>query len=345
VKNKIIGLIKGEKMKPQIDWNEKYIIDYLPQIGEQDWIELKRADSLDFSESKHRETLAKEVSAMANSGGGYIVIGLDNTTKKVFNGGVEKKIKNDTKEWIENLIPGLTEPPIKKFNVHIIDGKSGESPIEKGKAIFVIDIEDSEQAPHQSEVNKIYYIRSGSHSIPASDQFVRDIMGRVKSPRVGLSFHYAHINPHNPNRHLRQGEKPILVAEISNVGNIYIQYLNIILFIPKYLFKGLPVYEDNETHTIHGIYYIKIVRENINNEIWSREGEIIGREPGRYTPLLPGRTHSFAIHFGDDIQNQVLFPSFGKQSITYEVFADNMMPLKGEVKFSDIQTNMKLPYE
>lgn len=99
-------------MKPTADWDEAYILS-LP--AESDTFECKGSVLLDLSlpkanEGKIREELAKQLSAFANTGGGNLVYGVTNDGG-VDDGGVARVIKGrqPTKEWLEDIIPILTD--------------------------------------------------------------------------------------------------------------------------------------------------------------------------------------------------------------------------------------------
>ena len=64
----------------------------------------------DVKEGNVLDELAKQLSAFANTGGGRIVYGVDNAGA-IDNGGIARVLKGrqPTKEWLEDLIPALTE--------------------------------------------------------------------------------------------------------------------------------------------------------------------------------------------------------------------------------------------
>src|ERR1044071_9035984 len=88
----------------------------------------------------------------ANSGGGNIVYGVrdaDAAAERLVDaGGVSLTIKQNTKEWLEDVIPNLVESSLPAFNVYVITRKDASSGIAANKGIFVIEIPDSESAPH-----------------------------------------------------------------------------------------------------------------------------------------------------------------------------------------------------
>jgi hypothetical protein len=71
-------------------------------------------------------------------------------------GGVSVAIRGSTKEWLEDLIPVLTDFEIVGVNVHQIASESDHSKLEKGKALYIVDVPDSDRAPHQSTTDHLY---------------------------------------------------------------------------------------------------------------------------------------------------------------------------------------------
>ena len=174
--------------KPVSEWDEAYILS-LPK--ESDEFERKGSKLLDLTvtgvtSDKVADELAKQLSAFANSGGGKIIYGLKDDGA-VDLGGVSTKIKDcGTKDWLEQRIPALTEYEIIGFSVHEFGPIASSSQIDPGKALYVVDVPDSDRAPHQSRRDHKYYVRLGSQSSPAPHKMIEDIRNRQKHPRVSL---------------------------------------------------------------------------------------------------------------------------------------------------------------
>jgi predicted HTH transcriptional regulator len=98
-----------------------------------------------------RKELAKDVCAIANSRGGrgYIVIGVEDKTKRII--GMEGNTY--TEEQIQQIISSRCEPPI-PIVYETVDYL--------GKNLYVITIYDGGQKPYQIRENGAFYIRRGS---------------------------------------------------------------------------------------------------------------------------------------------------------------------------------------
>jgi hypothetical protein len=176
--------------KPVAEWTEDDVLA-LPG-GENDSFERKGARLMDLTipgvtqDSVFNE-LAKQLSAFANTGGGQIIYGVTNSGS-VDNGGIVRSVKGShtTTEWVEDVIPTLTDYEIVGFNVYEILPKPTQSAIAPDKALYVVDIPDSDRAPHQSKRDYKYYVRLASKSQPASHRLIEDIRNRARHPKIEL---------------------------------------------------------------------------------------------------------------------------------------------------------------
>jgi len=176
--------------KPASEWDEDYVLS-LPL--EDDTLERKGSALLDLTlpkvnEDAVRDELAKQLSAFANTGGGVIIYGVTDAGK-VDQGGISRSVKGRqaTKEWLEDLIPILTDYEILGVNVYEIAPKDQNSSISSTKALYVVNVPDSERAPHQSKRDFKYYVRLGGRSQPASHRLIEDIRNRARHPILELS--------------------------------------------------------------------------------------------------------------------------------------------------------------
>ncbi len=172
--------------KPACEWDEQYILG-LPL--EDDSFERKGTRLLDLSSNEGSvwDELAKQSSAFANTGGGRIIYGITDSGT-VDNGGVPRiaRGRQSTKDWLEDIIPGLTEYEIVGFNVYEVVARDGSSTIGPEMALYIVDIPDSDRAPHQSKRDHKYYVRLGGKSLPASHRLIEDIRNRLRHPDLKL---------------------------------------------------------------------------------------------------------------------------------------------------------------
>jgi len=172
--------------KPVVEWTEDDVLS-LPR-DENDTFERKGAKLLDLTLPQVNEgdvlnELAKQLSAFANCGGGQIIYGLDDGGG-VDNGGVARSLRGrqSTKEWLENRISTLTDFEIVGVNVYEILPKQSGSSLDQNKSLYVVDVPDSDRAPHQSKRDLKYYVRLGGRSEPASHRLIEDIRNRATHP-------------------------------------------------------------------------------------------------------------------------------------------------------------------
>lgn len=332
--------------------NENEDIDIVLSLfppGEHDWYEVKGNREIDFTlpdlNPKWQEDLSKAISALSNSGGGYLVLGAIESTKniKLDGNGINRKIKNNgTKKWLEDFLHTLTDPFIHGMNVYeFLKFQGVELP---DTALYIVEIDDSPIAPHQAKDHK-YYVRIGSSSKPANNQIVMDIIGRQKYPELKVTFTYGFVNRSDPNYLLREGERWVLIVNIENIGRVYAKYVNVILEIPRYLCHSgyidnfeIPVFEKNY------IKYARFVRENVITENKSLDEQILGRNPGRFDPILPGRNLAFAIPLADDFEMHSMNFVRNNPEIYWYLYADNMPKLSEKISMKAIKIDQSLPF-
>jgi hypothetical protein len=157
-------------------WTESEVLA-LPS-GEHDFFERKSGALLLRPEFERK--LAKAISALSNSGGGYLIIGVEDGGSI---DGVPKlrKGRTTTRDWLEQVIPNLVSRPLQDFRVHEVEPDTS-SLIPSGHVLIVIDIGDSVLAPHQDAFSKHYYHRSGGRSDPAPHHHLEMLWGREKYP-------------------------------------------------------------------------------------------------------------------------------------------------------------------
>jgi len=341
-------------MKSVVEWDEDYVLN-LPQ-GEHDWVEFKSSKLLDLTLSGVKENivldeLSKQVSAFANSGGGSIVYGIQDTpigtprTIDSFGGVSLNAKKNGTKEWLEDVIPNSVDFSIQSFNVYVLTPQDATSGIASGKGIFIIDIPSSDIAPHQAN-DKRYYARIGGKSKPINHRFVIDIMGRAKHPKSRMEVRFL-SEKEARNRSYTGKSKPTISARCRNIGSIYANYINGWIYLPKSLFLN---YDDPiliEGKEFYSIYFENIHKDKVGEyDRYMPLGENRGTTTKaplyatRFDPVLP-KLSCFVISEELKVSTMEELENFTEEEIHWKVYADNAPVEKDFITVKELLENYK----
>jgi hypothetical protein len=139
---------------------EGYHLDYKGKIGEPD---------------KFKKEFSKDISSFGNTGGGYLIIGVDKESKIV---GIEPTIlTKPVDEWFNQVLSTNIDPPVFYYNPKVI------SIPESDKVIVVIHVPESSKKPHMVSETHQYNIRINDSSKPSTHNQVRDMFdySRYKS--------------------------------------------------------------------------------------------------------------------------------------------------------------------
>ncbi len=161
-------------------WTEAEVLS-LP-AGEHDYFDRKSASSFSVDRQAFLDMVAKALSAFANSGGGHLIIGLQDDAV-TFDGVPLHEGRTPIREWFEQKIPNLLSYELQDFRVHEVVPDS-PSAIPIGKVVLVIDVGDSSLAPHQTARTKTYYVRQGGHSVVAPHHYLELLRQRVVGPTL-----------------------------------------------------------------------------------------------------------------------------------------------------------------
>jgi len=183
--------------------------------------------------------LSKQVSAFANGNGGRLFLGLDDQGR--IDGGIPREAKGGgTRAWLEDIVPGCVDPPLRNFNVFEVPwpGPGVPTQINPGCAVYVLEIQPSDDAPHQSHDYR-YYLRIAGKSRPMGHVSVEDISRRTRTPRLAVArlAPYGEIEPvlDDP-----RGLKVHLCLQVlvTNEGRVMAQHAGIELLIPRPVVNG-----------------------------------------------------------------------------------------------------------
>lgn len=320
-------------MKPPSQWTEEDL-RALP-LGEFDWLEAKGRKALDLTvtgvNEKHvRENLSKAVSAFANSGGGVLVLGVQDPKDgwKVDDGGVSLSIRGrTTREWLEDVVPQLVQHPLQRLNVYAIVANGEGSEIGPDRGVFLIEVPDSQIAPHQA-TDLRYYARVGGKSHPIGHRFVSDIFNRPRHPSIDVSVarecsEWVQEKDRWGNPTGKSTRSSKLRIRATNTGRALAQFVHVFVCFPA---KWLP---DDEDSTLDGVveYRFRNTRQDVMGGSFS--GNMTYRPtygPSWFDPMLPGISQSWTINMHDDVEHQL--PD-GK--VEWTAYADSAPATNGSV--------------
>ncbi|KXK02152.1 MAG: Divergent AAA domain protein [Acidobacteria bacterium OLB17] len=185
-------------------------------------LDYKAADALQNTDGKKKE-IAKDVSAMANSAGGVIIYGVkesdDEKRKHLPETITPIDCRTFSKEQLEQIINGNVSPKIEGLLIH---------PISTGNefdVVYVVEVPQGDTA-HQNTKDRRYYKRQNFISEPMLDHEIRDVMNRSEHPKIELLFEI-----------VKETYETNLEVRPFNIGRVYANYINFLLFLPRNLSK------------------------------------------------------------------------------------------------------------
>lgn len=346
-------------MQEPRDWDEEYLLN-LP-VGEFDWLEIKGRRGLDLTlnnvnERDVRQNLSKAISAFANSGGGILVLGLSDPQRswQVDDGGIDLAVKgSSTREWLEDIIPTLVDLPLSSFNVYMVDDSTiNNSQIASDRGVFIIEIFDSKQAPHQANDNK-YYARVGGKSRPIGHRLVADIFGRRQYPKIQLEFSIEVSTYIERNSFVGISSSPLfgqaknqdaqtkpkfeLVVRARNVGRVFAKYVNSFVYLPKVLVPEHILenhYTEDDLDEIDEVQYVSWAKSNTQRDMIKAE-PLGANQYGSswFDPILPGLSYRWEW----DLANSFDRNTMDNLKILWEVHADNSSVQNGSILIKEIE--------
>ena len=185
------------------------------RISESTNIEYKDPRSLENSIS-----IAKDISAMANSNGGTIIYGLCEENKDQTPTKIEWINNNKYKEKIEQVIQTRITPKIENIEINTVYNPTNEK-----EFVLVVNVKKSDIAPHQDIVdkdNRRYWRRNGFTTRQMEHYEIEDLFFKRKRP--DLSFRLVES---------KKSSTPSFDLLIINRGKICGKNILVKLFLPK----------------------------------------------------------------------------------------------------------------
>ncbi len=144
-------------------------------------LDYKRCGSLEKNKER-KDEVSKDVSAFANSAGGIILYGVEEDKHLPTGIDVGFDPRVISKEWIEQVINSTIQRRIDGIRIKEVPLSGPKA----GKAIYVVSIPQSHNAPHMANDNR-YYKRFNFESVRMDDYEVRDVSRRLQVPKFRLT--------------------------------------------------------------------------------------------------------------------------------------------------------------
>lgn len=168
----------------------------------------------------------KEITAFLNTEGGLLIIGAPRETEKQIGNNKIKicqgkltysNFKN--KDWIyqkisSNIVPTPTNLKIEEFIT------------EEGN-VFLIEIPQSENPPHQSSSDGKYYIRLERDAKPAPHGIIKALFNKRRVPKLNAEVFWENLNPATDKIEVRiknetnyPADKVSMIIDLYNIGSV-----------------------------------------------------------------------------------------------------------------------------
>ena len=209
-------------MKRHGDWHEDKILELINnRVEESIQLEYKRSDSLQRND-KARKEMSKDVSAFANSIGGTIIYGLEESSRSPHYATRLSPVDPSgiSKESVEQVINSRIHPRISGIVINPVELKS-KAP---GKFAYVVVVPESYTAHQASDWR--YYKRFNFESVPMEDYEVRQIMNRTIRPAYQFQLQAERTSQSEPTKLRIRGI-------VQNVSEIVARDVSVILLVPR----------------------------------------------------------------------------------------------------------------
>lgn len=265
-------------------------------------LEYKSSEALSFSEEKHKKEFIKDVSAFANSEGGALVYGIveEDHFPKQLDDGVDPKVI--TKERIEQIIHSGIRPKIAQLHINQIKLNNSEN------VWYVITVPQSDTA-HQVTDHR-YYKRYNFLSTPMEDYEIRDVMNRVKYPKIEPVFNCIRSKDSTSEEHQYS-----LAVTLRNEGSIRAHQIKFeVLFPAKLMMQNTMIFTVHDLERSREIPFdMKVLT------LFRDQAPIFPKDEVKYTVL------SFRVD--EKLHN---FITTSSPLLYWRLYADDAPPISGE---------------
>lgn len=266
-------------------------------------LEYKSSDALNLLEERHKKEFTKDVSAFANSEGGILIYGIveENHLPNLLDAGIDPNII--TKERIEQILHSGIKPKISRLHINPVQLSNSRN------IAYVITIPQSDTA-HQASDHR-YYRRYNFLSAPMEDYEIRDVMNRVKCPKIIPNFKSTRSTESTSNQYIYS-----LVVTLKNEGAIRAHQIKFeIIFPSKLIIQNATIFTLNDLEKSRKIPFDAKILTLIKKEI----------------PIFPQDEVKHAVlSFGVD-EKLHEFITTNSPVLIWNLYADDAPPSRGEI--------------
>lgn len=298
---------------PLEPWTYARILQLIDETVEESLhLDYKAAGALAKVPQK-KDEIVKDVTAFANSDGGMIIYGVREHTdmeRRHLPAAIDPIHRRDfSKEWLEQVISNAA-PRVPGILIHPVPVPGDET-----RCLYVVDIPKGETA-HQAADCK-YYRRFNFESVPMRDHEVRDVMNRIKVPRIEVQ---AYLGLRNP------WEESSFLLKLTNVSARLAEHFHVVVRLPPQV-EGRLISPKGEQLTMDR-------DENGDSYFGFSLGQSLHK-----TPLFPASTVTLDQELRADVNRFEMKdgrPLSPRPTIGVKVYADEMQPLHLEFDPSEV---------
>jgi len=200
--------------------------------------EQEETNTLEFKSGKVEILkLCKEICAFLNTEGGLIIIGAPEEKTKTINKSKYNVCQGEltssqfiNKDWLYKKIYSRITPIPTNLKIQEIIGNK--------KKYFVIEVNQSQNPPHQLDAEGRYYIRIEREAKPAPHGIIQSLFDRRQKPKPNAFFYFKNINNYK------------LKTEIVITNDSKITAENINGYISIYGVRNIIIHDANKRNSI-----------------------------------------------------------------------------------------------
>lgn len=297
-------------------WDEAELQRHVIEgIQESSQLEYKAAGALDAKNPDAVE-ITKDISAMANSGGGVVIYGIKEFAKPKKH--LPEKIDpidlaTFSKERLEHIINTI-RPRLTEFKIIPVSLSSSVTDV-----CYVVEVAQGRTA-HQSRDNR-YYRRSNFESVPMEDYEIRLVMNRLTVPDATVQFGT------RPTETMGRVRRYLLSPVIVNLSSQIIKNFKLIFTFPGEVIYGAEAINPR-SHIVLGKTKDGDHQVSFQSTLmlFPEDERELSDEMGWEYSILDDTIHTIRTrHARGD-----------KFLLTWKLYADNMPPKEGEVAIFDL---------